>query len=118
VSASTPTPTQAVQVAVANQGVARAQSAQDLLDSPAWPAFLQLMAPWTRQYGHSAAMGSIGPILIIVAAQFGLTMPQNVSEVLSLILFVGVSYGWQAFSIALGKARAPVQPSTVATTTQ
>lgn len=102
----------ATQVATADRAVNGATSVQDIVDNPATLSLLTLLVgPLIRQYGHSALAGAIGPVLIIVAAQFGWTMPQSLSESLSVILFVGGSYAWQSFSIWRGKVNAPVQPA-------
>lgn len=94
--------------------------AQATINSPQLAALVTLViGPLIRQYGHSALVGAIGPILILLASGFGLTMPQDISEALSVLLFVGGSYGWQALSIWLGRRKAmvavtgsPVQPTT------
>jgi hypothetical protein len=101
-----------MQIAAADSGVRRAETTQEIIDSPALLALLtQIIGPYTRQVGHSAAVGAIGPVLILIASQFGYTMSADLSMSLSVLLFVGVSYAWQAWSIWRGKVNAPVQPS-------
>jgi hypothetical protein len=89
-----------------------ADVAQAGLNSPQLLAlFTASLGPWVRQHGHSALVGAIGPVLILGAAQLGLTMNEDVSKVLTIALFVVGSYAWQAASIWYGKRNAPVQPA-------
>lgn len=110
------TPVTPAQLVNPDPGIVQAASpkvlVQNALDDPQLLAVLtEALGPYVRQYGHSALVGSTGPVLILVAEKLGLTLSQDVSNLLSILLFVGVSYAWQAYSIWRGKANAPVQPA-------
>lgn len=101
----------------ADAAVAQAQGvaplAQIAVDNQAtvMAVLASYLAPYMRQYGHSALVAAIGPAVVAVAAYYGMPISADTAATLCVALFVGGSYLWQTISIWLGKRNAPIQPA-------